>query len=47
LHEVKLEPANQHKNWQSVGISVLLMNEVQVERFFVSIAKKAKIWQLC
>ncbi len=36
LHKVPLEPANQHENWQSVGISFfLIMNKVEVERFFV------------
>jgi hypothetical protein len=42
LHKVTLEPVNQHRNWQSVGISVFTENEAEVGRFLVAMAKHRK-----
>ncbi len=43
FHKVALEPANQHKNWQSVGMSVFTdIYEIEVGFFFVAMAKNDK-----
>jgi hypothetical protein len=39
LHKVTLELENQHRNWQSVGISVFTEYEAEVGRFLVAMAK--------
>jgi hypothetical protein len=39
LHKVTLELTKQHKNWQSVDISLFKINDVEILHFLVAMAK--------